>query len=218
MHMQSHWEAALTDYSHFSKQPSWARTMTHFGFMQSLYDSRLSSCIFKSWNVKRTRHWSRRRGKFLHWSPLPHPTAATCHVCKKCHQTWAKKKFQMVELLEEDLNYLLWTHHVWKHLSDKWYSSAPHVFKQKFEKYSTTILPRSDKDILLPHSILTCSFVLFVFVFFDLMEQFVESCCVSLLSALHGFTVKSFWFAVPSEFGLTLSFLSTLWLKGSPCW
>lgn len=83
--------------------------------------------------------------------------------------------------------------------------------KDRLEKYSTTVLPRSDKDIL-PHSILTrstCS-VCFVLVYFNLMEQFVESCCVSLLSALHGFTVKSLWFAVPSELGLTLSFLSTL--------
>lgn len=105
MQMQPHrkqlWCTILTSQNRLELQ-QWCSLV----FTQLLSDSRLSSCTFKSWNVRRTRRWCRRPGKFLRCSPLSDPTAATCHVCKKCHQTWAKNKlndFQMGELLEEDL-------------------------------------------------------------------------------------------------------------------
>lgn len=84
-----------------------------------------------------------------------------------------------------------------------------------FEKHSTTILPRSDCDI--PHSILTLPPLFFFWwsnLFYCLNLLRVSLSCLPL----HGFAVKSVWCAVPRELGLTLSFLSTLWLKGSPCW
>lgn len=74
-----------------------------------------------------------------------------------------------------------------QHLSDKWNSSAPCVFKDKFEKHSTTISPRSDCDVPSLHFNPSTSF-------FFLIEQFVllQTCYVSHSRLpLHGFAVKS---------------------------
>lgn len=154
----------------------------------------------------------------LHWL---FPTAATCHVCKKCHQTWAKYEVERVSngwiswrALDLSARILEQTH-MWKrHLSDKWCSGARCVLKHTFWKlfnnhFAQVWLRRS----LTPFE----PFHLFSFWWSNFCIANLLRVSLSCLP-LHGFAVKSVWFAVPMELGLTLSFLSTLWLKGSPCW
>ena len=59
---------------------------------------RSSSCTFKSWNVRRTKRWSRPPGKFLLGPPAtPHPPVS--HNPQQqpapqiCYQTWAVSRF-----------------------------------------------------------------------------------------------------------------------------
>lgn len=118
------------------------------------YDSRSSSCTFKSLNVRRTRHLSRRPGKFPSGSPQSIPTAATCVMSARSATrpglNILLNEFQMVESLEAHFIYLLgsWNKPIYGTgtclISD---FQVPHVFLSTFENYSTTISPRFDCDV-----------------------------------------------------------------------
>lgn len=81
--------------------------------------------------------------------------------------------------------------------------SASCVFEHQFEKHSTAVLPRSDRNN--PPSLrITRS------TFFKKSDAAIWSRVSLALLSLLQVLLSFFWFALPGELGLTLSFLSTL--------
>lgn len=143
-------EAAVADYSHFSEQAC-SSTVTHFGFL-------CNHCMVPDY-----RHVPSSPGMWkepdagpdglvssfivLHWPPPQQQPVMSARSATRPGLKISWTSFKWLNYLKRTWFICLGHVHVWKHLSDKWCSSVPHVFRHKFEKHSTTILPRSDRDI-----------------------------------------------------------------------